>query len=95
MNLFNQIRAFNPWPVCETILGKEALKIYEAVPAESSDKKPGTIVTDGKTLKVVCGDQKLLSLVEVQLPNKKRMKVGEFLKGFQNNFPFSRMGRHE
>ena len=50
----------------------------------------GDIETDSKTfLAVKCGDGRALSLTEIQLENKKKLTIKDFLAGFRGNFPVS------
>lgn len=81
--IFNQVRALNPWPVTEMNFQGEALKVFRvALTTELSDKPSGTLLSNNKDyLKVVAGDKRVLSLEIVQLPNRKRMPISEFLKG--------------
>jgi len=90
----NQIRALQPWPVAETHLGKDRLKVFRAsVETGGNGGKPGAIDSDGKTyLRVKCGDSKALSLTEIQLENRKRLEVAEFLRAYRGTFPYQRMG---
>ena len=92
--LRNQIRALQPWPVAETRVGDDRLKVFKAALADvPADRAPGTVVTDGKTeLRVVCGDGRGLSLTEIQLENRKRLGVREFLMAYRGTFPVSRLG---
>lgn len=49
------------------------------------ENRPGRIFSDHKTfISVLCGDGNLVSLEEIQLAGKKRMKVKEFLAGFRD-----------
>ncbi len=48
------------------------------------DLKPGTILTDGKTYLNVEVKSGIISILELQLSGKKRMKITDFLRGFQN-----------
>jgi methionyl-tRNA formyltransferase len=90
----NQIRALQPWPVAETRLGKDRLKIFKAtVEPDPSGTVPGTIRTDSKQfLTVKCGDSKALSLTEIQLENRKRLDIKDFLRGYRDSFPHKTMG---
>jgi methionyl-tRNA formyltransferase len=65
--------------------GKEiAAKLFFALQVEDrSVKEPGTIESDGKTfIKVACGSG-WLQLTDLQIAGKKRMKITDFLRGFQ------------
>lgn len=87
----NHIRGLSPYPAAWTELVHQekneilTAKIY-AVSRENSNlpAAPGTLQTDGKKyLKIACTDG-WLSVDEIQLSGKKRMKTDELLRGFQN-----------
>lgn len=92
--IYNQVRALQPWPVAETLLGTDRLKIFGArIVASPPGKKPGEVTTDGKTeLVVTCGDGRALSLTMIQLENRKRLDVRNFLMAYRGTFPFHQMG---
>lgn len=50
----------------------------------STDKKPGTIVSDGKTFMDILTADGAISLKEVQIAGKKRLDIQAFLAGFRN-----------
>jgi methionyl-tRNA formyltransferase len=80
-----KIRAFNPWPGAFTIIADAAgkghnLKIFSAAIVDLSGK-PGEILRGGEEI-VVASGKGALSLGEVQLEGKRRMKAEEFLRGF-------------
>lgn len=78
-NIHKQICGLNPWPSAQTTLGTEEIKIHMShMTDKTSDKLPGTII-DGKF--VVCGDGKLLELIEVQARASKRMNIKDYLLG--------------
>lgn len=81
-DVFNLIRGLSPYPAAFCQLQDKTLKIYSAIAEEKSvSGKPGDILTDNKTfLKFACHDG-LISVLELQLEGKKRMKVDEFLRG--------------
>ncbi|MFY9154165.1 MAG: methionyl-tRNA formyltransferase [Prolixibacteraceae bacterium] len=87
----NLIRGLSPYPAAWTEFihpeKQEILtaKIYQANRDNSSlPAAPGTLVTDGKKfLKIACPDG-WLSVTDIQLSGKKRMKIDELLRGFQS-----------
>lgn len=91
--IHNQVRSLLPWPVAETSLGGERLKIFRAsIEAGSETAEPGRIFTDSKSfLRVGCGEN-ALSLLEVQMESRKRMVIAEFLKAYRGKFPYSFTG---
>ncbi len=86
----NLIRGLSPYPAAWSNLvhkntGNEILtKLFFAGKTGSlKEALPGTIETDGKTfLNVACRDG-WLQLADLQIAGKKRMKTGDFLRGFQ------------
>lgn len=76
------IRAMQPWPVAFTTYKGENMKIFTAaIVKDNSDKKIGTILNvneDGILIK--CKDDAII-ISEVQMPNKKRMKVSDYIRG--------------
>ena len=80
--VYNLIRGLSPHPAAFCHLQDKILKIYSARAEEKEiNDKPGSVLTDNKTyLKFACRDG-LISVLELQLEGKKRMKVDEFLRG--------------
>lgn len=76
------IMGLNPWPVAQCQLAGKNLRLFKSqfLPRHS-DAPPGTIIdlTDGQI--VVACKQGCVALLEVQLENRKRMSVEEFLRG--------------
>jgi methionyl-tRNA formyltransferase len=85
-----RIRAFNPWPSAYTTLDSKLLKIFAAqvVKQEEAGKpaaqfSPGTVVAVTVESLIVAVGADFLALNEVQLEGKKRLLIGEFLKGYR------------
>ena len=82
----NQIRGFNPWPVCYTTYDEKRLKIFSAkavaAPGDiASTSVAGEIVAvSPEDFIVKCGEG-YLSVLEIQYGNGKRMPVKAFLLG--------------
>jgi len=78
--IHNQVRGLDPWPGAFTQLDGEVLKIAGTVP-EAGSGEPGTVVAAGpEGVRVACGSG-VLRIGELQLPGKKRLAAGEFLRG--------------
>ncbi|NNF51594.1 MAG: methionyl-tRNA formyltransferase [Gammaproteobacteria bacterium] len=77
-----QIRAMNPWPVCDCGLNGQRLRIWAAQPLDSAhDEVPGTVVGyDRDGIRVACGEG-LIAVTELQLPGRRRMSAAEFTAG--------------
>lgn len=80
--VFHQIKGLSPYPTAFTKLNGLVLKVYDAEITEPIKQEIGTFSTDKKSyLKFQTADQSI-SIKELQLEGKKRMKVEEFLRGF-------------
>lgn len=86
----NLIRGLSPYPAAWTELEhkekKEIItaKIFAASRDSSLPAAPGTLLTDGKKyIKIACPDG-WLSVTDIQLSGKKRMKTDELLRGFHD-----------
>jgi len=85
----NLIRGLSPYPAAWThLVHKEsrkeiAAKIFFTQKSTKENAAPGTLKTDGKSfLKVACGNG-WLEITDLQIAGKKRMKISDFLRGFQ------------
>jgi methionyl-tRNA formyltransferase len=78
--LADQIRAFNPWPVAETELQGERVRVYQAqILAEDSGKPPGTVLAAGKAgIDIACG-QSVLRLLALQRDGGRVQSASEYL----------------
>lgn len=80
--IHNFVRGLNPFPTAYTFYIDKPMKVISTrVLEEQSKKKPGTIIkVDSEGIRVATKD-KVLLITEVQFPNKKPLKVGEYIKG--------------
>lgn len=77
-----KIRGLNPWPAGYTSYKGGIMKIWRAVPiSETTTKEAGTIVRVDKAGMIVQTGTTCLCIEEIQMPNKKRMLVSEYIKG--------------
>jgi methionyl-tRNA formyltransferase len=76
-----QVRAFNPWPVAETRLGGEQLRIFMARAQDGSDgAAPGTVISArGDAIVVACGAGEL-HIEELQRAGRRPMAARELMK---------------
>lgn len=78
----NLVRGLNPWPVawCETTRGK--MKIFKTRMISNTEEVDiGRVISVSKEgIRIGCNPGVLL-IEEIQMPNKKRMKVEEYIKG--------------
>ena len=86
-HIANRIRGLSPWPGCYTFLQDQRLTIWKAMVETQTQREllpahgPGVIISiDEKSFEVLTGNG-ILRVTEVQLVNKKRMTVKQFLQG--------------
>ncbi|MCZ4694279.1 methionyl-tRNA formyltransferase [Ancylomarina euxinus] len=88
-NIHNHIRGLSPYPAAWTELydtnGKKVpVKVYTAnKEIESHSHAIGSLLSDKKTYLKVAVDGGFLNLTTIQMAGKKRMEIGDFLRGFQ------------
>lgn len=80
------VRGLNSWPSAYTRWNGNVLKIWQAkalpdIPSASKSAEPGTVRTVEKDAFTVQTGDGLLQVLEVQMPGKKRMETGAFLRG--------------
>jgi len=89
--IYNLIRGLSPFPTAYTELDGKTLKIYRAertVHTLAPDTAPGVYDSDGKTYLRFATPDGYIRVTELQLEGKKRMPVGDFLRGYRfNNLP--------
>jgi methionyl-tRNA formyltransferase len=84
LQIWRRVRAFNPWPVAETRLGDEQLRIWEAQlvddPPGAGGALPGSVVGAGDCgIDVACGGG-TLRILRLQLAGRKTLSARDFLK---------------
>jgi methionyl-tRNA formyltransferase len=81
--LFNLIRGFDPWPGAFTSWGGRVLKLFRPGFGENeTGESPGTIVQASKEGLRIAASHGCLLVREVQMENRPRMGVAEFLRGY-------------
>lgn len=79
VQLTRQVRAFNPFPAAQAVMGNETWKIWFAR-ALPGDGVPGEIVGLQDGIDIACG-QGVLRIEELQKPGCRRLPWKEFLAG--------------
>ncbi len=88
--VYNFVRGLSPYPSARievelpAISEKIALKVYETSKEKCTHSFAlGTVQTDGKTFLKVAVSDGFIHLLSLQAPAKKRMSVGDFLRGLR------------
>ena len=80
--IYNKIRAFDPFPGTFTFLHNNLIKIVSSrLGNNTHESEPGTIIEVGKKIIVACGKKTTLEIVSLQRPGKKIISTIEFLNG--------------
>jgi len=80
--LARQVRAFNPWPVAQTIVNGQTLRIWTAQPqTEQAEATAGTVIRcDKQGIDVACG-KGVLRITCLQPAGSKSMDAAAFING--------------
>ena len=80
--LANKVRAFNPWPMAETLLGGERVRIHGAVALdEAHGAVPGSVLRAGRDgIDVACADG-VLRIRVLQREGGKAITAADALNG--------------
>lgn len=85
LELWRQVRAFNPWPGCYTWWQGKRLKIHKAVPlGKVANGEIGEVVALPWPSPVKVGvatGEGVLGLCQVQLEGKREMSIADFVRG--------------
>ena len=74
------VRAFNPWPIAETVWNGQQLRVWEAVPLDTtSPQRAGTVTRVGSEGIDVATGAGVLRLVRVQLAGRRPVTAAEFI----------------
>lgn len=80
------VRGLNSWPSAYTHWNGKVLKIWKADVVDAEENmcaaEPGTVVSVEKDSFYVQTGNRLLAVKELQIPGKKRMETGAFLRGY-------------
>ena len=78
-----QVRAHHPWPVADTELDGQRLRIWAARPVAQATGPacPGDVLAAGPEGIQVATGEGCLWLTEVQMPGRKRVPASEFARG--------------
>ncbi|MBI5182332.1 MAG: methionyl-tRNA formyltransferase [Nitrospirae bacterium] len=80
-DIYNMVRGMDPWPGAFTYYKGEAWRMWKTVVGNDRNGIPGMVISiDGGKIDVACG-KGVISIIEMQPVNKRRMAVSDFLRG--------------
>ena len=80
--IYNHVRAFNPWPVTYFKIDGQKIKVYEATYENSNvSDTPGEIIKADKQGFLIQTKDGLIIPLDLQLQGKKRMNIKDFMNG--------------
>ncbi len=87
-----RIRAFNPWPICQTTWQDQPLRIWMAKTLENTTPAvPGTIIAASREGVDVATGKGVLRLLHVQLPGSKAVSIADFYNARQEELEKTRV----
>jgi methionyl-tRNA formyltransferase len=89
LDIHNQIRGLNPWPVAHCRFRDETIKIWQSLnngQLSNSPAQPGTFLSLAKDgICIQCGEGSTLEILEVQMPGKSKIHGRAFANGARLN----------
>jgi len=78
-----RVRGLRPWPGAFSSFRGKSVHIWAAAPLAGSGEthEPGTLLPEGRSLTVACGQGTRLEIRELQLEGRKRLSARDFLNG--------------
>lgn len=86
INVYNQIRGLNPFPVAYAVLDGKIIKVYNSIIKENSysNKKTGEIVKLYDNGIGICVSDKEIILTEIKPEGKRKMAAKDYLNGIDS-----------
>ncbi|MEX2513239.1 MAG: methionyl-tRNA formyltransferase [Cyclobacteriaceae bacterium] len=83
IEIHNLVRGLSPYPAAWTMLNKKSCKIFrtETLNKGKDNLQPGDFITDNRNYLYFQTKNGMISILEIQLEGKKKMKIEDFLRG--------------
>ena len=82
--IHNRTRGLYPWPGTSTLFRDQSLRLWQTrVCDETTESEPGRILAGKGPVKVACGHNTVLELIEVQQEGRKRVSGTDFRNGLR------------
>jgi methionyl-tRNA formyltransferase len=82
-----RVRGFQPFPTAFSYYREKKLTVWKAMPVDNVDGNQGTptpgeiLYASGEDLRVFCGGDSVLRIVELQVEGKRRVGARDFING--------------
>ena len=84
--IFNKVRAFDPFPGTYTRYSDDIIKIIKTNLSDIvHTSEPGTIIDSDQKIIIACGNKSALEIKVLQKPGKKIISANDFLNGTKIN----------
>lgn len=85
MNIDQQIRAFNPWPIAYTHIDQEIVRIHQAkvAPVNPLGHAPGTIIEVNKHEVIIATGNQSIAVEKIQFAGGKVIKIADWINGLK------------
>lgn len=80
-DIYNMVHGMDPWPGAFTYYKGELWKAWKVRHGNTGKGRPGEILAADRDRIDVASKDSVISIIEIQPANKKRMPVSEFLRG--------------
>ncbi len=80
-DIYNMVRGMDPWPGAFTYYKGELWRVWKVRHGDAGKGQAGEILAADKDRIDVASKDSVISIIEMQPANKKRMAVSEFLRG--------------
>ena len=86
IEIFNKVRAFDPFPGTYTKYSDDIIKIIKTDLSDiAHTSEPGTIIDSDQKIIIACGNKSALEIKVLQKPGKKILSANDFLNGTKIN----------
>lgn len=80
-NIHNLVRGLNPWPSAVTEIGGVRVKLHKTALTGAVKGEGSGYFSEDNRLYLLCGDKKVLEILELQPDGGKRMSASDYLRG--------------
>jgi methionyl-tRNA formyltransferase len=89
IEIFNQVRGMNPYPVSYFVLDNKIFKIYQVKYEKTNkyiDKKNGQVIIQDKSNLIIKVSDGVIKILDLKKEGKKRMLINDYLNGEKEDY---------